>query len=214
MWCPSCNELYDDVITKEHAVPFSYEHVTAFIARHLDRIRFVKRIDKRVAIHHHTGHSQVELDGRNVRSILRAIPGVDLIELEAAAAPGRHCNPRWIGRMGRPPWQRMIAGWLEAAQAARVDVVATVYHSCQREICGEEVNHPLAIVNYMTLLGEAIGIEHRDAYKACKLRADPDAIFDEVQVYVRANRLDPERVRAVLRNTFAPECGFDGSNPA
>jgi hypothetical protein len=54
MWCPSCNEHYDEVVTKEQNVAFPYEHVTAFIARHLDRASFVRRVEKRVATHYHT----------------------------------------------------------------------------------------------------------------------------------------------------------------
>src|SRR5437899_8654858 len=58
MWCPSCTEHYDDVVKQEHDVTFPYEHVTAFIARHLDRVPFVTPIERRVALHYHTGHPQ------------------------------------------------------------------------------------------------------------------------------------------------------------
>ena len=66
----------------------------------------------------------------------------------------------------------------------------------------------------MSLLGEAMGIEHPDVYKRYKMTADPDAIFDEARPYILANRLDPARVREVLRNAFAPACELDASNPA
>jgi heterodisulfide reductase subunit D len=214
MWCPSCNEHYDEVVTKAQDVAFPYEHVTAFIARHLDRISFVRRIERRVAVHYHTGYAQSDLDWQSTRAILRAIPGLDLVDIEHPAALGRHCNPKWIGRMGRPQWQTTIAGILDAASDARVDVLATIYHSCHREICQAEATHPFAIVNYISLLGEAMGFEYPDVYKAYKLRADPDAAFEELQAYVRANGLDPSRVRETLRNAFAPACESDRSNPS
>jgi Fe-S oxidoreductase len=214
MWCPSCNEHYDEVVTKEQDVSFPYEHVTAFIARHLDRIPFVRRLERRVAMHYHTGHAHPDLDWQNTRAILQAIPGLDLVDVENPAALGRHCSPKWIGRIGRPQWQRAIAGVLDAARDARVDVLATIYHSCHREICQEESKYPFAIVNYISLLGEAMGIEYPDVYKHYKLRGDPDAAFDEVQAYVLAHGLDPVRVREVLRNAFAPACEPDSSNPS
>ena len=62
-----------------------------------------------------------------------------------------------------------------------MDILATLYHSCHREICQEEAHYPFAIVNYISLLGEAMGIEHPDVYKRYKLRADPEAVFEEVQ---------------------------------
>jgi Fe-S oxidoreductase len=214
MWCPSCHEHYDEVITKEQDVPFPYEHVTAFIARHLDRAPLVRPVEKRVAVHYHTGFEQSDLDWQNTRTILRAIPGLELVELANPASLGRHCTPKWIGRIGRPQWQKEIARLLDAARNARVDVVATIYHSCQREICEAEANYPFAIVNYISLLGEAMGIEHPDVYKRLKLQADPEAAFTEVEAHVRANGLDPDRVREVLRKTFAPSCEADPANPS
>jgi len=214
MWCPSCNEHYDEVVTKEQEVAFPYEHVTAFIARHLDRLQFVGRVEKRVAMHYHTGYAQSDLDWRNTRAILSAIPGLELIDVENPAALGRHCNPKWIGRIGRPRWQEAITRVLDSARDARVDVLATLYHSCHREICAAESKYPYTIVNFISLLGQAMGIEYPDVYKRCKLKGDTDAIFDEVQAYVAANGLDPVRVREVLRSSFAPACEPDASNPS
>ena len=214
MWCPSCQGHYDEVVSKEQEVAFPYEHVTAFIARHLDRVPFVRRIERRVAMHYHTGHAQSNLDWQNTRTILRAIPGLDLIDVENPASLGRHCTPKWIGQIGRPQWRKEIASILDAARESRADVLATIYHSCHREICENEARNPFEIVNYISLLGEAMGIENPDVYKRYKLSADPDATFKEVQAYVQANNLDPDRVREVLRNAFAPAREPETSNPS
>src|SRR4030095_544715 len=107
-----------------------------------------------------------------------------------------------------------LSGVLDAARDARVNILATVYHSCHREICQEEAHYPFAIVNYISLLGEAMGIEHPDVYKRYKLSADPEAVLKEVQPYVDANGLDPVRVLEVLRNAFTPACKSEKSNPS
>ena len=214
MWCPSCNEHYDEVVTKEQEVAFPYEHVTAFIARHLDRIPFARRVKRRVALHYHTGHAQSDLDRDSARAILQAIPGLELVDIPHPTGLGRHCAPKWIGRMGRQQWQRAIAGILDTAREARVDALATIYHSCQREICQEEAKYPFEVVNYISLLGEAVGVEHADVYKRYKLQADPDAAFSEVEAHVRANGLDAGRVREVLHKAFAPPCETEASNPS
>ena len=59
-----------------------------------------------------------------------------------------------------------------------------------------------------------MGIEHPDVYKRYKLKADPEAVFEEVQPYVVANELDPVRVREVLHSAFAPACEPEESNPS
>jgi heterodisulfide reductase subunit D len=103
---------------------------------------------------------------------------------------------------------------MQRAREARVDVLATIYHSCHREICEEERNYPFQIVNYISLLGEAMGLEEPDAYKRYKLLADPDAVYDEVEAYVTAHGLDADRVRGLLGRTFAPRCEPDPENPS
>ncbi len=137
MWCPSCNEHYDEVVTREHPVPFRYEHITAFIARHLDRLRFTRRVERTVALHYHTGHPQPDLDWASTRAILQAIPGLRYVEVANPPALGRHCSSNYIRRLGREGWQREITDVLERAETAGVDVLATIYHSCHREICQE-----------------------------------------------------------------------------
>jgi len=214
MWCPSCHEQYDEVITQQQNVAFGYEHVTSFIARHLDRIPFVRRVEKRVALHYHTGHVQADRDWQHTRAILQAIPGLDLVHIDNPAALGRHCTPRWIGRVGRPTWQRTIADILDAAKGAGCDTVASIYHSCHREICVQEASSPISIVNYISLLGEAMGIEHPDIYKRFRLQADPQAAFQEVEPYVQAHGLNTDRVRKTLGEAFGSNVDVDTSNPS
>jgi Fe-S oxidoreductase len=207
MWCPSCNEHYDGVVTTQHDVPFPYEHVTAFVARHLDRVRFANRIDKRVALHYHTGHWQQDLDRQSTRTILSAIPGLEYVEVPNSPELGRHCSTTYIERAGRAAWQRHIDDVMRAAAAAGADVLATIYHSCQREICGEEAKYPFEIVNWVSLLAHAMGLPaHEDWFKRHRLAGDPAATFEEVRPRVEAAGLDPERVKEVLARSFAPKC--------
>ena len=204
MWCPSCNDHYEDVITEEQGVEFSYEPVTAFIARHIDRVPFVRAVNKRVAVHYHGGSPRSLEDWQSVRTILRAIPGLELLELRDQAAPGRHCTTNWIRQIGRAHWETMMAGVLEGTRESRAGVLAMVHPSCHREICGQEANYPFAIVHYISLLGEALGIEYPDTFKHHRIQADPAATFRDVALHVEAKGLDPARVREVLLSAFAP----------
>jgi Fe-S oxidoreductase len=203
LWCPSCNEHYDDVVSRDQPVPFPYEHMTAFVARHLDRVRFVRRVERTVAVHYHTGHPQQDTDRACARTILESIPGLTYVEIANPPELGRHCSAKYIGRVGRPAWQEHVTAILDAAAAAGADTLATLYHSCQREICAEEAGRPFEIVNWVSLLGEAMGIEYPDDYKRWKLTGDPEAILEEVSPCAEANQLDPERVRQVVTTTFA-----------
>ena len=215
MWCPSCNEHYDDVVRHEHDVVFPYEHATAFIARHLDRVKFVRPVEQRVALHYHTGHPQQDSDWANARTILRAIPGLDYVEIDNPATLGRHCSSKYIGAIGRPAWQEHVSEVAQRATDAGAEVLATIYHSCQREICHEEGHHPFAVINYVTLLAEAMGLPtDQDWFKRQRLAGDPEATFAEVEATVRARGLDAERVKDVLTKSFAPACETRLPNPS
>jgi hypothetical protein len=50
----------------------------------------VRRVEEQVAMHYHTGYPQSDLDWQNTR----AIPGLELIDIENPAALGRHCAPK------------------------------------------------------------------------------------------------------------------------
>ena len=195
------------MVSEKQGVQFTYEAVTAFIARHIDRVPFVRAVNKRVVVHYHRGSQRSVQDWQNVRTILSAVPGLELLELPDQATPGRNCTANWIRQIGRPHWEMMIAGVLGATRDARADVLATVHSSCHREMCGHEANYPFTIVHYISLLGEALGIEHPDTFKRYRIQADPEATFSDVAPYVAAKGWDPERVREVLRSAFAPPEG-------
>jgi heterodisulfide reductase subunit D len=214
MWCPSCIGHYDEVVTKEHQVSFPYEHITAFIARHLDRVQFTRRVENKVALHYHTGHPQQDLDWESTRKILRAIPGIQYVEIANPPEIGRHCSAIFINQIGREAWQEAVTGVMGAAAEEGVDILATTYHSCHREICHEEANYPFKIVNFISLLGDAMGIEFPDNYKRYRLMGNPIAVYEEVREHVDAHGLDPVRVKEVLTNVFSPSRKSRFSNPS
>ncbi|GIX48516.1 MAG: hypothetical protein KatS3mg131_2727 [Candidatus Tectimicrobiota bacterium] len=206
IWCPSCLEHFDEVVSQEQTIGFPYEHFTAFVARHLDRLSFVRRVEKKVALHYHCGHPQPEQDWAHTRAILQAIPGLQYVEIANPPALGRHCSPKYISRLGQQAWAQHLDEVFRQAAAAGVEVLATIYHSCHRVLCHQEAAYPFAVVNYISLLGEALGLDYPDVYKRYRLLGDPEAILAEVQPYVAAHHLPPEQVRDVLYRTFMPPC--------
>ena len=57
--------------------------------------------------------------------------------------------------------------------------MVTVFHSCQRLLCGLESTEPFRVVNYVSLLAEAMGILLPDEYKAWK-NAGSEAKVEEL----------------------------------
>ena len=126
--------------------------------------------------------------------ILTAIPGLELVDLEQPRV-GYMCN----SLAPVPAYKRELhARELEAAAAAGVDYLVGIYHACHRELCAHETTSPFKVVNFLELVGEALGIERTDLFKQWKMMQDVDRVLAEVSGQAAAAGLDLESVREVL----------------
>ena len=186
----------------EHRREFNLEHVVPYIAARIERLRphFVHPIKKRVALHEHPGLAGVT---EGAIKILTAIPGLELVDLEQPRV-GYMCN----SLAPVPAYKRELhARELDAAAAAGVDYLVGIYHACHRELCAHETTSPFKIVNFLELVGEAMGVEKTDLFKQWKMMQDVDRVLAEVAGPAQAAGLDLESVREVL----VPTCW--ASNP-
>jgi hypothetical protein len=129
-----------------------------------------------------------------VLAILGAIPGLEVVDLDRPRV-GYMCN----SLAPVADYKRALhAGELAAAEAAGVECLVGVYHACHRELCAHERDYPFRIVNFLELVGEAMGVEHPDLFKQWKLTQDVDRVLAEVAGDVATAGLDPEAVRQVM----------------
>ena len=87
---------------------------------------------------------------------------------------------------------------LDQAAAAGVDVLADIYHSCHRELVAAERDYPFAIQNFISLVGEAMGITRQDLYKRLVLYRDMERVLAEAAPYIAANNVDTDLVQLAL----------------
>jgi Fe-S oxidoreductase len=192
-WCPTCNIQLGEVVMPATQAPFALEHVVPFIAARLDALRphFVRRVDKRVALHEHPGVGGVT---EGVLEIIGAIPGLTIVDLEQPRV-GYMCN----SLAPVPAYKRALhARELEAAAAAGVDALVGIYHACHRELCAHETSYPFRVVNFLELVGEALGIDRPDLFKQWKMMQDVDRVLAEASAQIAAAELDVEAVREVM----------------
>jgi len=199
-WCPSCTFYLDKMIPARLAGSAPLEHFSAFLVERLDRLRFVNAIPRRIALHAHTGTAQQDQDAAMVERILRAIPGLELVELSALEDLGRHCSGNVIADLTRPRYEELVRQLMDEAASRGVDTVVTVYHSCQREICQEEGTYPFTIDNWISLLAYALDLPvHEDRYKRFKLMRDSEQILAELEPRLAERGIPREKAaRAVI----------------
>src|SRR4029077_723840 len=137
-WCPSCQVQFAETtlptIEKTRgAKPFEMTPFTLFIRKNLDRLRPLlrARVPMRIALHRHPGIAGVV---EAAQDILRAVPGIEIVDLHQPAV-GLQANSIRV----LPAYRRQLQEQeLEAAAAAGVDALVAVYHSDHRELCAHE----------------------------------------------------------------------------
>ena len=201
-WCPTCAiQIGENVLPARAEAPaYGLEPFVVYLAGQLDRLRPLMRhrVEKRVALHEHPGLAGV---CESAVGILKAIPGLEFVELEQPQA-GYMCNTL----QPLPAFKRALhQGLLEAAAAARVDALAGVYHACHRELCSHEVDWPFEVVNFLELIGESMGIRREDSYKRLKKMQDADAILADVMDLVERHGLALDEVRSVIEKELLGE---------
>ena len=192
-WCPTCNIQLGEVVMPAADPGFALEHVVPYIADRLDRLlpHLVHPVQRRVALHEHPGVPGV---AEGVLKILGAIPGLTVVDLDQPRV-GYMCN----SLAPVPAYKRELhARELAAAEAAGVDALVGIYHACHRELCAHEAMRPFRIVNFLELVGEAMGVERPDLFKQWKMMQDVDRVLAEIGDQIDGEGLDPEAVREVM----------------
>jgi heterodisulfide reductase subunit D len=198
-WCPSCHVQFTETtlptIEKTRgARPFEMTPFMLFLRANLDRLRPLlrRRVDMRIALHRHPGIRGVV---EAAEDILRAVPGVHLIDLEQPA----------VGLMSNyfralPAYRRELQkNELDAAERAGIDALVAVYHADHRELCAHERDYPFRIMNMLEIVGDSMGLHHDDHFKRLKLLQDVDAIAADCQDLVAQHGLDVTTTRAAIQ---------------
>ena len=197
-WCPSCHVQFTEttlptVEKTRGARPFEMTPFMLFLRAHLDRLRphLRNRVEMRVALHRHPGIAGVV---EAAEDILRAVPGVELVDLGQPA----------VGLMSNyfralPAYRRELQrNELDAAEEARVGALVAVYHADHRELCAHERDRPFRIMNMLEIVGESMGLRHDDRFKRLKMLQDIDAIAADCGDLIARHGLDIESTRAAI----------------
>ena len=211
-FCPTCQMQYseyqhlytgipvlpmagDSGPNEEEILPFV--HITQYLVDNLETLRgeFTQKVEKRVAVHLHGGTDGVE---DNVIKILRAVPGLEFVEIEQLSNHAYQCPTLVIPEAKAAMREKLM----DSARRAGVDSLLTVYHSCHRELCDLEKGEPFEIENFMTILGQAMGFEYPDYTKTYKIYEDIDLVIQEAEDTLRAFGMAPEKMREQLQTAL------------
>ena len=172
-WCPSCHRHMDQFMGEYTDPRFAMSHFTQILHAERDRLRqrLVRPVERRVVLHRHSGFREVDVNPL-VEDLLDLVPGLERVP-GGPSVPGHMCS----ALAGLPPVMKDVTrGVRELAAGSSASDVVTVFHSCQRMLCGLEQEEPFRVVNYVSLLAESMGLDLEDDYKRWKAAGDAEAV--------------------------------------
>jgi len=195
-WDASCSQ-FTRLYTLNYIKPcFEIKSIEGFIAENLEKMRFTRRVESRVAIHDHYGYiseaNRSDFDYETPRRVLRALPGLELVELPHNRGEALPCS------FESPGNEEVDNTIMEEAAASRIDTLAVFWQACYRTLIKPAARYGIESRHFIELVGEAMGVRHVDNYKRYKLMGDLDLILRESRRNLEANGYSVEEVRPFL----------------
>ena len=197
-WCPSCQIQMAEVALPAYkqsygATPFDIAPMAEFFAERLEDLRklFVQPVRKRVALQERSALPGVMAA---VKVVLRAIPELEVVELDVPIMSTQSIHLNVVPQFKKDLQQRTF----DAAAAAGVTTFASIFHSCHRDLVHYQNDVSFELLNFMELIGEAMGIHIPDVYKRLTLMGDIDAILADSADMIAVHGMDIEMVREVV----------------
>jgi heterodisulfide reductase subunit D len=213
-WCPSCfvhftEETLPVVERQIGTAPFEMTPFMHFLFDRIDEIRPRLRVPVplHVALHKHPGVAGAM---EAAEGLLRAVPGIAIVDLQQ---PAIGLQSVIVGAL--PAHKRDLQRReLEAAKAAGVDALVTVYHSDHRELCAHERDWPFRIANILEILGASMGLSEVDSYKRLKLLQDADAIIADCSDLIARHKLNANDARDIVAKAMLGDQPLPLGGPA
>jgi Fe-S oxidoreductase len=194
--CPDCDEVFS-----AHGVaryPYQHTNISDLFREHLDRLKAQMRpVELRIVPHFHSINEARQRDAQNMMSILRAVPGLQILEAKHALGPGIHCQT--LHPMPVPDQERMF----EEARALGADALVVPYHSCYRQHCKMQLKYGVPVHHMFNILAMALGIPFSEPFKELRLLDNVDAVMAALRPRIERFGYDEKTVRAqVARAIF------------
>jgi len=187
--CPTCKVYVDQYRPK---VSWVGHFVTRFLKDHLNQLGIFERIDATVTVHdacHLVRGENPDLE--SPRDLLKAIPGIHIVEMADSRENGLCCGATAMAAIGAPG-VRFRARRLKQAEESNAEIMATYCPACLSVFSTERARLPFRIESVITLLGRSMGIFHEDRLLHYMTLGDPSRVLFEAREFLQASELPQE----------------------
>ncbi|MDX9871741.1 MAG: (Fe-S)-binding protein [Clostridia bacterium] len=198
VWCPTCLCNFAVTIAPIYALPYKVVSLPQFIAENLQKLQFKQPVPQKITLHEACKSALSGLDMKGPREILKSLPRAEFTEMARHAESTVCCG---LGALNydKQILARMRDERMEEAADTGAAILANVCHACHKFFLGQEHRFSYDIVNYITLLAQALGIEREDKLKAYIKINDQAQIKAAAKDYPASSSFSPERIDQVIR---------------
>ncbi|MCX6010451.1 MAG: (Fe-S)-binding protein, partial [Chloroflexi bacterium] len=187
--CAGCAYYVSRLDKEISPAHFKYDELFHFLSRHITELEFTQPVNKTVTLHDPCSFSRGLGDIVSLRTLLKAIPGLKLIEMNRNKEQSICCGVAARRKMPEVA-QTMVRQCLEEAAKTGAEVMVDACQGCHLQFCPEESKYPFQVKHLLTLIGEAMGIAYEDKIKKFYLCGDEDRIMAESRENIEASSYD------------------------
>jgi len=166
----------------------------------LDRIPFSNRVDRVVTVHDSCSVARLGTFEAS-RNLLKAIPGIRLVEMEHNKADALCCGGV-ANTMRSEITCRMRMAPMNEARSTGADVMATICTGCQESFAPMEDDYGVEVRSYVSLVAEALGKRQPDRFKALLRTGDVHTALAASGDNIGSSDLSIEELEQVLPDYF------------
>ncbi|MGE3149336.1 MAG: heterodisulfide reductase-related iron-sulfur binding cluster [Pseudorhodoplanes sp.] len=193
--CPDCDDVF-----RSHDVarqPYKHANISTLFISFLDRLKSEMRpVNLQIVPHFHTINEYRQADADNMMTIMRAVPGLEILDAKHALGPGNHCQTL------RPMPPDDQARMFEEARELGADAVVVPYHSCYRQHCKMQLRSGVTVHHYFNILAMALGVPFSEPFKEMRLLDSVDAVVDALNSKIARLGYDESVVRAQIKRAI------------
>jgi Fe-S oxidoreductase len=191
--CPDCDYSFGRHMTKVHT--YRHRNITNVFIEHLDELKALMTVPvkKRVVLHHHAADEARVQDAENIRRLIEAVPGIEILPSDVALGPKVHCQT--VAPM--PP--DATAAMFEQAKAAGAEYLVVPYHSCYRQHCKMQLEYGLEVQHYLGIIAMSMGIPFEERFKELRLLDNVEAAMERLRPRIEKLGYEEEEVRGYLK---------------
>lgn len=201
LWCPTCHCRFETDIAHSMDLPFQILSFPQYLAENMDKLPVTEAEIGTVTLHEPCKSVYTGADRDGVRAVLQQLPGVTLKEMTHHGADTLCCGS------GAVCWfpesdAKIRKNRLEEAARTGADRLVTVCHYCGQTFAAEASGYDFSIINYVSLVAEAVGIRREDRFGKYTRWNDLERILGDAEERVGQSSFEQKRIVEVLQSVF------------